>query len=75
MERKEGKKKERKKKKKRNYKIEDIISNLKSENIGNTGSRVKVEYAGKLFGKYRNRPNFEYLGMTRNFHQKSIIIY
>ena len=30
---------------------------------------------GKHFGKYRNRPNFKYLGTTRKFHQKSIIIY
>ena len=72
----EGRKRIREKgKRKRNEKREDIFSNLESENIGNTGSRVKVEYAGKHFGKYRNRPKFKYFGSTRKFYQKSRIIY
>ena len=70
---KEGKKKERGKRK-RNEKREDIFSNLEFENIGNISSRVKVRYAENISEKYRNRPKFKYLGTTRKFYQKSIII-
>ena len=41
------KKKERKRKEEKKMKEEDIFSNLENENIGNTVSRDKVEYAGK----------------------------
>ena len=54
---------------------EDIFLVLENENIGNTDSQVQVKNAGKHFGKYRNRPKFKYLGTTRKFYQKSIIIY
>jgi len=47
LEGKEGKKKERGKRK-RNYKREDIFSNLEFENIGNISSRVKVRYAENI---------------------------
>jgi len=63
-----------KRKMEKNWINEDIFLVSKNENIRNTDSRVKVEHAGKYFGKYRNRPRFKYLGTTRNFHQKSIII-
>ena len=44
-----------------NWKREDIFSNSKNENIGNTDSRVEVDHTGKHFRKYRNRPEIEYL--------------
>ena len=69
--RKEGIKGKRKKEKK--LEIEDIFLISKNENIRNTDSRVKAEYAGKHFGKYRIRPEIKYLGTTRNKYQKSII--
>jgi len=60
---------------KRNYNEKIFLLISKDENIRNTDSRVKVEYAGKHFGKYRNRPKFKYLGTTRNKYQKSRILY
>jgi len=48
-------------KRKRNEKREDIFSNPENKNIKTTDSRVKVEYAGKHFRNYRNRPEIEYL--------------
>ena len=48
---------------------------IENENNGSGGFPGFSCGCGNLPGKYWNRPNFKYLGTTRNNYQKSRIIF